>query len=81
MLALGSIWVSSTPAFISWRKWVEERETWKKKRKNLFIGIFQNRENMCDILVGTERPCLFERDCGSHLTPLLSGDSFPGSDC
>lgn len=33
MLALGSIWVSSTPAFISWRKWVEERETWKKKRK------------------------------------------------
>lgn len=81
MLALGSIWVSSTPAFISWRKWVEERETWKKKRKNLFIGIFQNRENMSDILVGTERPCLFKRDCGSQLTPLLSGDSFPGSDC
>lgn len=36
---------------------------------------------MCDILVGTERLCLFKRDCGSQLNPLLSGDSFPVSDC
>lgn len=67
------------PAFISWRKLVEERETrLSSQKKNLFIRIFQNRESMCDILVGPERPCLFYRDCGSQLTPLLSGDSFQG---
>lgn len=46
-------------------------------KKYLFIGIFQNRESMCDILVGTERPCLFKRDYGSQFDPSPLWGLFP----